>query len=53
MGSMRGDRGCQERRTQEWICGGVKHKDKCKLKTALERVVLTSSRTTRPAARAY
>jgi len=27
--------------------GGVKHWDKCKLRTALERVVFTSSRTAR------
>ena len=47
LGSMRGDRGYEEKRTQEWISRGVKHWDKCKLRTALEWVVFTSSRTAR------
>jgi len=49
LGSMRGDRGREERRTQEWILfsGGVKHWDKCKLRKALEWVVFTLSRTAR------
>jgi len=48
LGSMRGDRGSEERRTQEWSWSrGVKHWDKCKLATVLERVVFTSSRTAR------
>ena len=44
---MRGDRGREERRTQEWIAEGVKHLDNCKLRRALEWVVFTSSRTAR------
>ena len=48
LGSMRGDRGYEERRTQQWIfSGGVKRWDNSKLRTALEWVVLTSSRTAR------
>ena len=43
---MRGDRGYEERRTQNFS-GGVKHWDKCKLRTALERVVFTSIRCAR------
>jgi len=45
---MRGDRGREERKTQEWIFSrGVKHGDKYKLRTALEWVVITSGRTAR------
>ena len=47
LGSMRGYRGREERRTQEWIAEGVKHWDNCKLRTALEWVVFTSNRTAR------
>ena len=44
---MRGDRGHEERRTQEGFSGGVKLWDNCKLGTALVWVVFTSSRTAR------
>jgi len=45
---MREDRGREERRTQEDLGNPRgKHLDKCKLKTALERVVFTSSKTAR------
>jgi len=44
---MRGGRGREERRTQEWILAEGCVWEKCKLRKALEWVVFTSSRTAR------
>ena len=45
---MRGDRGREEKKDAGMdFSGGVKHWDNCKLRTALERVVFTSSGTAR------
>ena len=44
LGSMRGDRGCDERRTKESV---LAEGEKMEHRTALERFIFTSSRTAR------